>query len=600
MNIASLNQDNKNAVLGVSNSINGNFWNFRFEDDRRALNLSQRLGVPEIIGRIICGRNINDSEVEDFLDPKLRKLMPDPSCLKDMSKATKRTLDAIINNEKISIFGDYDVDGATSSALLVRYFRSINLKVETYIPDRIKEGYGPNINSIDKLHKSGSNLIITVDCGTTSYEPIKKAKELGIDLIVLDHHKSDVYLPDAFAIVNPNRVDDDHDNSNLNSLAAVGVAFLFIVSLNRELKNTGFFGTSKIPDLRKFLDLVALGTVCDLVPLNNLNRAFVINGLKVIKKRINLGIVALSEVGKIYEQINSYHLGYILGPRVNAGGRVGESYLGSQILEIEDFNKVKEIALRLDRYNFERKQIEEEVLKEAINIINLKSLYKNEVIIIYKENWHIGVLGIVASRITEKFKKPSIVLSALKGVLKGSGRSVYGFDLGVNIINAKNLNIITNGGGHSMAAGLTMKIEKIDEFEDFIYSKAKEIFAYQSKINYLYIDSILNSEAVSHDLISLIEKIGPFGYGNPTPRFLINNLTLLKVFTVGKDHVSCIFKSEGGKTLKGIAFRSLSEDLGRVLLSSQGKNLHVVGQLRNNTWNGKVEQQLTIEDIALV
>lgn len=592
---------NNNSVLGVSESTRGNCWKFRLDDERLALNLSQKLGVPEMIGRIIASRNIALDDAHNFLDPKLRNLLPDPYNLKDMEKATDRTVSAILNCEKISIFGDYDVDGATSSALLVRYFRSLKVGVNTYIPDRVKEGYGPNIDSIDHLHNLGSSLIITVDCGTTSYEPIERTNLLGIDLIVLDHHKSDIKLPSAFAIVNPNRIDDENsNNTNLSNLAAVGVTFLFIASINRELQKRNYFKLNEKPDLRRWLDLVALGTVCDLVPLNNLNRAFILGGLEIMKKRMNPGIIALTEVGKVNEQLNSYHLGYVLGPRVNAGGRVGNSEFGLKVLETDDKNIAKEIAMKLNDYNIERKEIESNVLKEAISLLETQNFFSEEVIIVYKKNWHLGVLGIVASRLVEKYKKPAIVLSQMNNILKGSGRSIPGFDLGVNVINAKNLKIIISGGGHSMAAGLTMESEKIDEFKSFIRTKVKDKFSLGLMNSYLHIDGIINIEAANQDLIGLIEKVGPFGTGNPMPRFLINNITLLKVFPVGDDHVSCILKGGGSKTLKAIAFRSLGEDLGRVLLSSQGKCLHVVGQLRNNSWNGKVEPQLTIEDIALV
>jgi len=592
-------QNNK-IVLGVDKSVNGNTWKFRLDDERLALTLSQQLGIPEVIGRIIASRDIPLDEVSDFLNPKIRNLLPDPYVLKDMKKATVRTVDAIINNEKIAVLGDYDVDGATSSALLVRFFRSLSINIDTYIPDRVKEGYGPSLESIDKLFKIGSSLLITVDCGTTSFEPIERAKKLGIDLIVLDHHKSDVRLPNACAIVNPNRIDDEHSDLNLNSLAAVGVTFLFIVSLNRELQKRGYFKFNKKPDLRKWLDLVALGTICDLVPLKNLNRAFVLGGLEVMKKKMNIGITALSQISRVYEQLNCYHLGYVIGPRVNAGGRVGSSEFGLKILETDNENLAREIAIKLDNYNIERKEIENNVLKDAIDIIENQNYLIDEIIIVYNQNWHLGVLGIVASRLVAKYKKPAIVLSDLSGVLKGSGRSVSGYDIGQNIINAKNKNLIISGGGHSMAAGLSLKKEKLFELKKFLFSSIRINTSLGMIKNHIYIDSIVNLEAANEKLINSIDNIGPYGSGNPVPKFLINNVKLIKAFIVGKDHVSCILKGDGAKTLKAIAFRTLGDDLGRVLLSSEGKYLHVVGQLRNNTWNGKVEPQLTIEDIVLV
>ncbi|PPR75847.1 MAG: Single-stranded-DNA-specific exonuclease RecJ, partial [Alphaproteobacteria bacterium MarineAlpha2_Bin1] len=420
---ANLLQNNQ-IVLGVNKSVNGNTWKFRLDDERLALSLSQRLGIPEVISRIIASRDIPMNEVEDFLRPKIRNLLPDPNILKDMKKATVRTADAIINNERVAVLGDYDVDGATSSALLVRFFRSISIDINTYIPDRVKEGYGPSLDSIDKLNQIGSNLLITVDCGTTSFEPIEKARQLGIDLIVLDHHKSDVNLPAAYAIVNPNRIDDEHSNQNLKTLAAVGVTFLFIVALNRELEERGYFISNKKPDVRKWLDLVALGTICDLVPLKNLNRALVLGGLKIMKKKMNIGISTLMQIGNIYEQVNCYHLGYIIGPRVNAGGRVGRSEFGLKILETENENLAKEIAIKLENYNIERKEIENNVLRDAIDIIEYKNYIMDEIIIVHNENWHLGVLGIVASRLVAKYKKPVIVLSEVSGLLKGSGRSI--------------------------------------------------------------------------------------------------------------------------------------------------------------------------------
>ncbi|MAR79716.1 MAG: single-stranded-DNA-specific exonuclease RecJ [Rhodospirillaceae bacterium] len=587
------------SVLGVEDSVKKNTWKFRLDDERAALSLSQRLDVPEIIGRIIASRNISMNEVHDFLSPKLKNLLPDPYLIKDMEKATKRIVEAIFNKEKISVFGDYDVDGATSSALLVRYFRSLNIEIMTYIPDRLKEGYGPTKNSINKLYNLGSNVLITVDCGTTSFDPIEQASHLGIDLIVLDHHKSDIKLPLAYAIVNPNRIDDENNNLNLTSLAAVGVTFMLIVSLNRELQKKGYFKNINKPDLRVLLDLVALGTICDLVPLKNLNRAFVLGGLKIMKKNLNYGIKALTSIGKITEELNSYHLGYVIGPRLNAGGRVGNSELGLKILETESEEFASKIAIKLDELNTERKELENKALQEAINIIQAKNFLADEVLIVFDKNWHLGVLGIVASRLVEKYQKPAIVLSEVDNVLKGSGRSVSGFDLGQNIINAKNSNILLTGGGHSMAAGLSLDKTKIDELKQFLVSSIKNKFPSGEINNFLYIDSIINLEAANEALINLIEDAGPFGSGNPVPRFLLNNVKLTKAFVVGKDHVSCIFKGGSSQILKAIAFRTLSEDLGRVLLSSQGKYLHVVGQLRNNSWNGRVEPQLIIEDIVL-
>lgn len=418
------------AFLGVSSSLLEKRWRLRSGDERTALALSQRLGVPEIIGRVLVGRGVRIDDAERYLQPTLRDLLPNPSQFKDMDAGAERIANAITSGEKIAVFGDYDVDGATSSGLLKRFFDLIGVPLTVYIPDRMKEGYGPNKEAFDKLRSQGINLVITVDCGIVSFEPLEHARKIGLEVIVVDHHQAETRLPEAVAVINPKRHDETQEYAYL---AAVGVSFILLVALNRFLRESGWYGSKSPPDLMHLLDLVALGTVCDVVPLVGLNRAFVSQGLKIMSQRRNPGLVALADVAGIDETPGTYHLGYILGPRVNAGGRVGKPEYGARLLASTNFDECVQLARFLDQNNTERKEIEQRVTDEALQLAESRLQGDEAVLVVAGEGWHPGVIGIVASRLKDAFQRPAIVIGLDGAEGKGSGRSVVGVDLGAAI-----------------------------------------------------------------------------------------------------------------------------------------------------------------------
>ena len=450
------------AFLGVEHSLTGRRWAARLGDERTALAIAQRHGLPDAVSRLLAAREVELEGVPDFLEPTLRKFLPDPSHLKDMDAAVARLVRAVRAGERIVVFGDYDVDGATSSALLLRFFRAVGGNIGVYIPDRRREGYGPNAPALLKLQQEGAAVVVTVDCGVTAFEPLAEARRAGLDLIVIDHHQAEIALPEAIAVVDPNRIDDASPHKQM---AAVGVAFLLAVGVNRALREAGWYGADRPePDLRQWLDLVALGTVCDVVPLTGVNRALVRQGLLVMAQRRNAGLAALADVARLKETPGAYHLGFMLGPRVNAGGRVGQADLGARLLSSDDAHEVGALALRLDEFNAERRAIEREVLDQAIG--RIESLYGPDrkglpaALVVESEGWHVGVIGIVASRLVERYGRPTFVIGMDGELGKGSGRSVRGVDLGAAVIAARQSGLLVNGGGHAMAAGLTVARER--------------------------------------------------------------------------------------------------------------------------------------------
>ncbi len=458
------------AFLDVEKSLTGRRWAARLGDERAALAIAQRHGVPDAIARLLAARDVALDDVPDFLDPTLRRFLPDPSHLKDMDAAVARLVTAVQGGEKIVVFGDYDVDGATSSALLLRFFRAVGGNVGVYIPDRRKEGYGPNTPALLKIREEGARVVVTVDCGVTAYEPLKEAKRAGLEVIVIDHHQAEIVLPEAVAVVDPNRLDDDSPHKQL---AAVGVAFLLAVGVNRVLRAANWYVAPRIePDLRQWLDLVALGTVADVVPLTGVNRALVRQGLQVMAKRANAGLAALADVAKLREAPGAYHLGFMLGPRVNAGGRVGQADLGARLLSSEDPHEVGALALRLDEFNAERRAIEREVLEQAIARIEgtwgPDRAGMPSTLVVESDGWHVGVIGIVASRLVERYGRPCFVIGMDGEIGKGSGRSVRGVDLGAAVLAARQAGLLVNGGGHAMAAGLTVMREALAELTRFL------------------------------------------------------------------------------------------------------------------------------------
>lgn len=587
------------ALLGVERSLTGRRWQAAPSDERLALTLSQRLSLPEVIGRVLAARGIGLDEAEIFLSPSLKQLLPDPSHLKDMDKAAARLVQAVTTGEIIGIFGDYDVDGATSSALLRIFFETAGAKVRVHIPDRITEGYGPNAPALLNLQSEGVSVVVTVDCGTTAYAPLAAAAEAGLDVIIVDHHEAEPELPRCFALVNPNRLDEDSPHGHL---AAVGVAFLLAVAVNRGLKQAGWYdsgrqGGRKAPDLLQWLDIVALGTVCDVVPLKGVNRALVTQGLKIMAKRGNVGLTALSDVAGIKERPDAYHLGYLLGPRVNAGGRVGEAELGSRLLATADASEAMEIARLLDGYNKDRQTIEAGVLQNAMEQVEGRPDDGLPLVIAAGEDWHPGVIGIVAGRLKERFNRPACVIAFDGNEGKGSGRSVPGLDLGAAIIAARQAGILKAGGGHAMAAGFTVLRERLGDLQSFLAERLQAQLTGEL-VPLLELDGALDCAGCSVDLVETLKQLGPFGAGNPEPRFAVIAARIIKADVVGNGHVRLILAGAGGQRLKAIAFRAADTDMGQALLTAKGGTFHLCGTLRADTWQGSTSVQLTIDDAA--
>ena len=577
-------------------SVSGKNWVFKKFNSSDIKIYSEDYSLSEIVAKLLSIRKKNIEDIGLFLNPTIKNLMPNPLTLKDMENAIERTYQGIKKRELIGIFGDYDVDGATSTALLARYFLSINQKIQTYIPDRKREGYGPSVEGFNNLIKLGTKIIFTVDCGTLSFEPVKIAQSQNIDVIILDHHQSDLKLPNACAIVNPNRYDD---TSKLNYLCAAGVCFIFLAALNKKLRDRNWFEEEKInePNILNFLDLVSLGTVCDVVPLVDLNRAIVTQGLKVLKKRSNLGLKTLYDLCKIESQPTTYHLGYILGPRINAGGRVGKSSHGAELLASDDPQRTYQIANDLNKSNKERQSIEL-MLSEKVNS-EVKNFQDDPVLILTGNSWHEGIIGIVASRIKEKYNKPTILISINESLGKGSARSIFGFDIGTQIIKATQSGIVEKGGGHKMAGGFTIKKENIPLFRDFLIKNFKKSKLSSSKIVNLYLDSIIAPSALNEEFYSEIERLAPFGSGNSEPKFVIENLQVITSDLVADKHIKTVLHAKDGSVIKSIAFNAKDSPLELYLNKKNKKKFNIAGIMNLNEWRGKKSVEFIIEDISL-
>lgn len=578
----------------VKKSILGKKWVLKDCSEHLTQTFIQKLNIPDSVARVLATKGVALEESTSFLSPTLKAYLKDPFHLKDMEKAAYRVVEAIKNQEKIAVFGDYDVDGATSSALLYSFLNIVYDAPIIYIPDRFLEGYGPNSDAFLKLKDQGVNLIITLDCGTTSFDPIETANQHNMDVIIIDHHVSESLLPKAHSIVNPNRLDE---NSPLTYLAAVGVTFLFIIAINSLLRKNNWYSSKPEPNLLQWLDLVALGTVCDIVPLKDLNRALVSQGLKIMKLQRNIGLKALAKTFNLQEAPSTYHSGFMFGPRINAGGRVGESNLGSKLLTTKDEQLADEISLKLDRYNRERQQIEEKMLQEAFDSIDAKQVKKDNMIVLAQEGWHPGVIGIVASRLVEKFYCPTFVIAIDEdGIGKGSGRSIKDFDLGSAVIAAKQAGFLINGGGHKMAAGLTIANEQLEAFKSFLNSRIQEQTTSKNFIQSLNIDTSISVKGVNLDLLKELEKLSPFGMGNPEPKFLIKNVFLKQVKIVGEKHIKCDLTDIRGGYLQSIAFRSVDNNLGHYFLNQSNTPFDLVGTLKINSWQGYEKPQFIIQD----
>ena len=590
------------AFLGVAQSLTGKLWRDRLDarGAARALAIVQRFQLPEMLARVLAGRDVEIDAVEDFLDPTIRKLMPDPFTVTQMEAAAKRIADAVQRREKVAIFGDYDVDGATSSALLAWHLRHCGLDPLIHIPDRIFEGYGPNVEAIRALAGKGATLLVTVDCGTTSFEPMAEARRLGMSTVVIDHHQCGDELPDVDAVVNPNRPDDI---SGLGHLAAVGLVLVTLVAVNRELRARGFW-TREMPepDLLGMLHHVALGTVADVAPLIGLNRAFVSKGLIAMRRRDHVGHTALMDVARLNGPPEAWHLGFMLGPRINAGGRIGRADLGVRLLLEGDISEAARLAAELDRLNIERRVIEQaaEAQAEAEALAALGLEDKGAVIVTASEGWHPGVVGLVASRLKDKFSRPTFAVALEPGgVGTGSGRSIGGVDLGKAVRQAVQDGLLLKGGGHAMAAGVTLRKEKLAEFRAYMETALAADVARSRHVNEVFVDGAVSARGVTAELATTLNRAGPFGSGNPEPVLVLPAHQLIYADEVGQAHLRLRFKSGDGAIVNAMAFRSVGQKLGNALTAHRGQALHVAGSLAVDRWQGIERVQFRVLDVAV-
>lgn len=588
------------AMLGVERSVRGYRWVERLDPARSmvATAIAQANGLPELLGRILAARGADSQTASRYLDPALRTLLPDPAALQDMEKAAIRFADAIRNGEHVAVFGDYDVDGAASVALIERFLRAHGRSVTTYIPDRLTEGYGPTPASLTALAEQGASLILTVDCGMGADTAIEAAQASGAEVIVIDHHQAEETLPPAAAVVNPNRLDD---LSGQGHLAAAGLVFLFLVATTRALRRSGFYSSQTEPDLLGLLDLVALATVCDVVPLTGVNRAFVAKGLAVLRLRQNAGLRALADAARIDSAPNCYTLGFILGPRINAGGRIGASNLGAKLLACDDEVEARAIAAKLETLNTERKAIEQLMLDEAYAAADsrLAAAPERASIFLGVEGWHKGLLGLVAGRIAERCLRPALVVSwDADGSGTGSARSIPSVDLGAAIREAVHASLVIKGGGHAMAAGFKLERAKEAAFLAFLEERIAAPVSAAQFARQLKLDGALSAKGASKDLLALLDRAGPFGSGHPEPRFAFPAHRISRVRLLKEAHIRCTLQAPDGARLEACAFRIGETPLAELLLRSEGLTLHVAGRLRRTNWNGRDSVELLIDDAA--
>ncbi len=587
------------AFLGVERSVSGNRWISRLDQagQNRALAIAQTHGLPELIARVLAGRGVGQDEAMAFLDPTIRGLMPDPHLLTDCEKAAQRLLHAIRKGETVAIFGDYDVDGAASSALLYRFLTHFGVPASIYIPDRIFEGYGPNPTAINQLIDNGATLIVTVDCGSTSFESLEAARARNIDVVVIDHHQVAHELPHCHALVNPNREDD---LSGQGHLCAAGVVFMVLVAALRLLREAGDSRVRSI-DLLAWLDIVALATVCDVVPLKGLNRAYVVKGLIAARHQGNLGLAALFRKAGLNGPVTPYHFGFLIGPRINAGGRIGDAALGARLLTLDDGGEAEAIAAKLDELNRERQAMEAAMLQEAE--AEALAEYGNGdgayVIVTARENWHPGIVGLIASRLKDKFRRPAFAIAFdPMGKGTGSGRSINGFDMGRMVRAAVDAGLLVKGGGHAMAAGLTVERSNLGKLRAFFTEKAEKQVAGLVANETLKIDGALGASGATVELIDRLETAGPYGSGHPQPVFALPSHRLRDSRLVGQSHIKITLEAQDGGRVDGIAFRAAETPLGALLMSSRGAQIHVAGTLGADHWQGSRRVQLRVTDAA--
>ncbi len=586
----------KDAVLGVEKSLTSQFWTARQAEPDAIAQIVRSSAVSEVVARLLAARRVRPENVSFFLQPSFRNHLPDPYILRDMEKAAQRIARAVLSGEKVGVFGDYDVDGATSSALMTLFLKAVGADVVSRVPER-EEGYGPSDIAMREFIGAGVSLVITVDCGTSAFEPLALLTREKIDAVVLDHHEPDVRLPDVCAVVNPKRLDEPADNP-CAQMAAVGVVFMTVIAVNRLLRENGFYASRPEPQLMDFLDLVALGTVCDVMALRGLNRLFVKTGLSVLAQKKNKGLCALSQTTKLKDKPTAYHLGYVFGPRLNACGRIGNAALGMELLCAEDEDKAMEIASRLDELNTLRRQMCEEIYKQAIG--RIESGDQNEqLIFVYGDDWHPGVVGIIAGKLKERYGLPSLVMAKDGDDLRGSGRSVEGKDLGAAVLAAKEKGILTAGGGHTKAAGFSLKVDRAEEFKAFLIDYFQTHHPEKQPVEEYLIDSVVDIGAVGDQLLQTLSLMEPFGEGNPEPRFALPDVAVSSARIVGSGHVSCSFVGRNGKSrIRAIAFNAADSIVGTSLLNHQGSLFHAAGYIRPDTYNGGA--QFIIEDLAMV
>ncbi len=584
-----------NIVLNITESLNGQPWRWREGHvDARG----PHFAPDDLITQLLMARGVPRDDLARHRDPTIRGFMPDPSIFRDMDTAARRLADAVIAQEQITIYGDYDVDGATSAALLVRLLAMLGLRAGYYIPDRLMEGYGPSGEALVRIGAGGSKLIITVDCGAMAYDALSQAKAAGLEVIVVDHHKCAATLPDTFALVNPNRLDENDEAASHGHLAAVGVAFLLGAALLRELRGRGFFAEQAEPKIMPLLDLVALGTVADVAKLQGLNRAFVAQGLKIMAQGQNTGMNALIEASRLTRAPTCSDLGFALGPRINAGGRVGKSDLGVRLLTTDDREEARAIAGELNRLNEERRAIESTVQEEAERM--LPAQHNRPISLLAGKGWHPGVIGIVAGRVKEKTGRPSIVIALdADGIGKGSGRSIAGVDLGAAIISAREAGLLIAGGGHAMAAGLTVAEDKIEALSAWLDERLAVAVDRASGEKALLIDALLSPGGLTPEFVNAMEAAGPYGMGWPGPRIVTGPLRVVKCDIVGKDHVRAIVAGDDGRSFKAMAFRQGETALGQMLLhGGAGRKYWLAGRPKIDDWGAAAKAELHIEDAA--
>jgi single-stranded-DNA-specific exonuclease len=584
-------------VLGVAHSLTRRRWIWRQGEDRVGLGIAQRLGVPEVVGRLLAARNVGLEAAADFLNPTLRALLPDPSVLRDMDRAAARLAEAVRGGETVAVFGDYDVDGACSGALMTSFLRGLGCTVIPYVPDRMTEGYGPNVPALQELAVRGATLLVCVDCGTAAGDVLACLSGRA-EVVVLDHHKSEGLPPDVLATVNPNRLDCP---SGLGSLCAAGVAFLTAIATVRELRRGGYFAGADEPDLLALLDIVALATVCDVMPLTGLNRAFVTQGLRVMARRERPGIAALLEVAQVKDRPNAATLGFALGPRINAGGRISEADLGLRLLLCEDLVQARGLAEMLDAVNRQRQTVEASMLEAAMAAAEVQIAAGRPAVLVAGVAWHPGVVGIIAGRIKERFNRPACVAALADGIAKGSGRSVVGLDLGAAVIAARQAGMLLTGGGHAMAAGFSLAESGLPAFHEFLNERLAAASELPSAAD-LAVEGTVSVPGCTIELAQQLGRLAPFGNGNEEPMLILPRVRVVRADRVGREgnSIRVFVEGEGGSgRLKAMMFRAREGALADALLKRDGLPLHLAGHLRAEEWNGTVSAGFFISDAAV-